>query len=253
MSSLAAPIRPTAAHQWFEQRLPELVSRCQAFMRCVPRAEREEAQAEVLAQSFRYVVGAEQRGKLHRLTPFTLVSFFGRSYRAGCLMTGSHPKDVLSQAARIKNGHKIFSLQTPDPAALRKQQQVQASLADTLADRKADRPLENVRRDLDYSDILDREAANRKVRRVFHFFCETAGQGPQIELARELGVSPPRVCQLKAQLADMLAAHDYEPPATRRERPSPSRRGRSTARHSRRREIPLNAGTNPITSTGDPP
>jgi hypothetical protein len=168
-------------------------------------------------------------------------------------MTGSHPKDVLSQAARIKNGHKIFSLQTPDPAALRKQQQVQASLADTLADRKADRPLENVRRDLDYSDILDREAANRKVRRVFHFFCETAGQGPQIELARELGVSPPRVCQLKAQLADMLAAHDYEPPATRRERPSPSRRGRSTARHSRRREIPLNAGTNPITSTGDPP
>jgi hypothetical protein len=160
-------------------------------------------------------------------------------------MTGSHPKDVLSQAARIKNGHKVFSLQTPDPAALRKQQQVQVSLADTLADRKADRPLENVRRNLDYSDILDREAANRKVRRVFRFFCETAGQGPQVELARELGVSPPRVCQLKAQLADMLAAHDYEPPATRPKKPSRSRRGRNTERQNRRREIPLNTGTNP--------
>jgi hypothetical protein len=77
------PLRQSAAHTWFEAHLRELTSRAHAFVRRLPRNDREEAVAEVLGQIFAYTVRAAARGKLHLLTPFTLVSFFGRAYCAG--------------------------------------------------------------------------------------------------------------------------------------------------------------------------
>ena len=55
------PIR-TAAHAWFDQNLPELASRCNAYFRHRPALEREEATADTLAAVFRYAIGAEARG-----------------------------------------------------------------------------------------------------------------------------------------------------------------------------------------------
>ncbi|MHC4066099.1 MAG: hypothetical protein ACYSUI_16610 [Planctomycetota bacterium] len=119
-------------------------------------------------------------------------------------------------------------------------------LSEILADPKADRPVENTRRNIDYPEILGRAAANRTVRRVFTFLCETASAGKQVDLARELGVSAPRVCQLKAELADILAAYGYEPPRLGQTAKLPTKRGRPAGESRRRlRESPLNAGTSP--------
>jgi hypothetical protein len=65
--------------------------RSQTFTNYLPAAEREEARAEVIAQAYQYVVNAERRGRLHRLTPLTLLAFFGRSYQAGRRMAGAAP------------------------------------------------------------------------------------------------------------------------------------------------------------------
>ena len=235
----------SAGHLWFETHLPELTRRCRTWARRLPRDEGEEATAEVLAQAFRCVLSAEARGKLHRLTTGSLIRFFGRAYRVGRRMTGCRSTDVLSEAGRLRHRRRVMSLSDANgteiarcPAYLR--------LSDVLADPRADCPLENVRRNIDYLEILEREGANRKVKRVFTFLCETASAGRQVDLARELGVSPARVCQIKGELAGMLAAHGYQPPATCKTVESPKKRGRPAGKSwGRRREIPLNAGTSP--------
>ena len=241
----------SAGHDWFERHRPELTSRSRAFTRRVPDHVREEAQAEILASIFQYVLRAERRGKLPALTPFTLVSFFGRAFCDGRRMTGSSRTDVMSVATQRRRGFRVISLETVEPDA---SGDGFVRLAEVLADPKADRPLENTRRNVDYPEILDHAGASRKVKRVFTFFCETASAGKQKDLARELGVSAPRVCQLKDELADILAAHGYEPSAARKSEKRSKRPGRPAGRVPRHLDgIPLNAGTSPAHGRHDRP
>ena len=231
----------SAGHDWFEQRLPELISRCRAFTRRVPDHVREEAQAEILASIFQYVLRAERRGKLSALTSFTLVSFFGRAFCDGRRMTGSSRTDVMSLATQRRRGFRVISLETVEPDA---SGDGFVRLADVLADSKADLPLERARRNIDYPEILERQQASPKAKRVFEFLCQTACAGKQVELAAELGVSPPRITQLKGELADRLAEEGYFPAGFRpSERVRPRRTRRRGSRHLR--EIPLNAGSTP--------
>ena len=228
-------LTPSAGHVWFEQHLPELTSRCQLFVQRLPRAEREEAVAEILGQIFSYTVRAADRGKLHLLTPFTLVSFFGRAYCQGRRLGGSSTTDVLSEQTRYRRGLRVVSLErsfAPRPLG-----KCRLPLSQVLASRRTDQPLENCRRDFDYPEILDRQQANAKARRVFDFLASTHGAGQQIELARELRVSPPRIVQIKQQLAECLAAEGYGPANSLKSSVKPGR--------SRRYDPPLNAGTSP--------
>jgi hypothetical protein len=212
----------SSGHDWFERHLPELASRCRAFMRRVPSHDREEAQAETLGSIFQYVLRAAERGKLSALTPFTLVSFFGRGVCEGRRMTGTSTKDLLSEACHRHHGLRVVSLDDPH-VKLGSCSPGGVQFSEALVDPKADRPLENVRRDIDYPEILEREGASPKARRVFEFLCETAGAGKQKHLARELGVSEPRVCQLKGELADMLSAHGYGPSVAHKPQRRPSK------------------------------
>ncbi|MCH8805947.1 MAG: hypothetical protein IH986_07650 [Planctomycetes bacterium] len=248
MSAIPEHSRPirTAAHAWFDQHLPELTSRCNAYFRRRPALEREEAVADVVASVFRYVLGAETRGKLHLLTPFTLVSFFARGYCEGRRMAGYSSTDVMSEAARRRHGLRVISLEDlrDSPTACIRNSY---SFSEMLADSKADRPPENARRNIDYPEILERAGASDKAKRIFHFLCQTVGEGRQVELARKLRVSPARITQLKGEVAACLAAHGYLPPATRPRDESgrkPRRRSVSKPR-SPRMDIPLNAGSSP--------
>ena len=239
------PIR-TAAHAWFDQNLPELTSRCNAYFRHRPALEREEATADTLAAVFRYAIGAEARGKLSLLTCYTLVSFFGRAYCEGRRMAGYSSTDVMSEAARRRHGLRVISLEEMHDSPTTNTRNPD-SISEMLADSKVDRPPENVRRNLDYLEILERSQASTKAKRVFRFLCETAGEGRQIELAREMRVAPSRITQLKAELALSLAAHGYAPlgwsPSEPRRMCASGRSVRRPAQHLR--EIPLNPGTTP--------
>jgi len=210
----------SAAHTWFDLHHGELVSRSNAYFHFLPELEREEAVAETLAGIFVYALSAAARGKLDRLTAYSLVVFFGKSCRKGRRMTGFKSTDAMSEVSLRRGHHKVHSMVDPIPIPTDRGVKV-APLRQVLADSREDSPFDNVRRDLDYADILDKEHVNLKGRRVFLFLAECHGQGDHRALARELGVTPGRVSQLKSQLAKCLGRHGYEPPATRPARALP--------------------------------
>lgn len=217
--------QPSSAQAWFQQHLPEITSRAAVFARRLRRGQRDEAVAEILAQVWKYAVSAAARGVLARLTPFTLVSFFGRGYAAGRRLTGSRTTDVLSPAAQRRHRLRVVSLDQPRRMHT-PEGEVRMPLSEVLADKRSEPPLEACRKDLDYPAILRRQKASRKARCVFAWLAQTRGTSRQTELARALGVSPPRIVQLKHQLARCLAAEGYTPPDTRPDRQPRSRRGR---------------------------
>lgn len=209
LSTTAAAVQ-SAAHLWFDEHLAELRRRCRQFVRRFPRHERDEAVAEMLGQIWQYARGAERRRVLQRLTPFTLVQFFGRRYAAGRRLCGAHSADVLATTGQRRHRLRIVSLD--QPRRLRTPgRESRLPLSEVLADRRAVPPPENCRRDLDYPLILRRHRASPKARQVFAYLAQTHGQGRQVELARQLGVVPSRVVQLKQQLARCLAAGGYGP------------------------------------------
>ena len=245
MSTLpvAPRIQHSPGHVWFTEHLPELTPHAKLFAARFRRRERDEAVAEILGQVLRYCLSAARRGKLHLLTPYTLVSFFGRGYAAGRRLCGTHSADVLTRAANPRHGLRVVSLnecrwvRTVDgPAWL--------PLSEVLADRRAPDPFESCRQDLDYPGILRRQRASRKARRVFAWLAASHGGASGVDMARRLRVSPPRIVQLKQELAGHLAVEGYAPSG-----PRPvlkSRRGRP-----RRYAPPLNAGTSPPQQIGD--
>ena len=207
-------------HAWFDRHLVELTRRCHIHFRFLPSIEREEAVAETVAAAVQYVIRAASRGKLQRLTLGALVWFFGRSCREGRQMAGFKATDAMSEAARRRHHHQVLSFNQPCLVHTDRGARI-ARLSEVLADQRENSPYDNVRRDLDYADILDKERVNLKGRRVFRFLAECHGQGDHRALARELGVTPGRVSQLKSQLAKCLGRHGYEPPATRPARALP--------------------------------
>ncbi len=235
---VSTEVAPTAGHAWFQQRLVELTSRVRVFVLRLPQAQREEAVAEILGQIFAYTVRAGIRGKLALLTPFTLVSFFGRSHMRGRRMVGTSSTDVLSEHTRHPRGLSVVSIDRS--FASRPLGKCRLPLSQALASRRTDQPLEHCRRDLDYPEILDRQHASAKARRVFDYLASTHGEGRQTDLARELRVSPPRIVQLKQQLAGCLAAEGYGPTNWGKVPPTSGR--------PRRNDPPLNAGTSPARS-----
>jgi hypothetical protein len=241
MSRLAVvqpPAQISPAHVWFSQHLSELRSRAKVFAAQLGRNERDEAVAEIVAQTWKFVLSAARRGKLARLTPFTLVQFFGRAYVAGRRLTGTRSGDVLSVAAQRKHRLHIVSLDEVRPVCTCDRVR-RLPLSDVLADGRADPPPECCRRNTYYPEILQRQRANQKARRVFAFLAATHGSGRGVDMARQLRVTPPRIVQLKQQLARCLAAEDYGP----RGRSVPARHRRQ--RPQRRTAPPLNAGTSP--------
>ena len=248
MSTIATTVyqlQPSAAHVWYERHLAELTGRCQTYFRGLPLHEREEATAETLASVLKYAIGAAARGKLQLLTPYTLVLFFGRAFLEGRRMAGYSTVDVMSEAAQRKHGFEVISL-NGSREVHKPRRALSLRLSEVLTDRKADRPHENARRNLDYRYILKRGRASRQVRKLFAFLVRTAGEGQLNHLARELGVSPSRVTAIKGELATCLARYGYLPGTARPGAPPQKQRDHARRRTpARLNRTPLNAGTAP--------
>jgi hypothetical protein len=244
---VAYPIPRTAAHAWIEAKLPSIQKRCRAFFRALPAEQREDATAEVVAQGLQCAISAERRHRLHLLSVNSVVTYLGRAYWAGRRLAGSPTTDALSEVGRRRHGPRVLSLDAPELPAPGGEP-CSTPLSDVLANKKAELPQENVRRDLDYPGILAKERVSAKLRRIFTFFCETAGEGLQTDLATELRVTPARVTQLKAKLAQCLARHDYVPTGQPDAERSDQRVVGPVPR--RLRVVPLNPSSNPPRRSG---
>lgn len=197
------------AHVWFLAHLPEIQSRCRAAVARLRAERREEAAAEVTAAVFKAAVHAARKGMLDRVTPYYAVLFAVRQLRQGRRVAGYSSTDVTSEAAQIKGRAAVSPLPTGGVA---RTSASSGSLSDELADRRrhAD-PYEQARQNLDYPQILERERVSTKGRKLFEMLSAVRGRGQGKQIAQALNVSEARVCQLKRQLADALAKHDYAP------------------------------------------
>ena len=201
------------AHIWFLNHLPEIRSRGHACLSRLRGDAYDEAMSEVVGSVFKGAVYAARSGNLERVTPYHAVRFAVKQFRQGRRLAGYSSTDVTAEAAQLKGRATVLPLPGADAThgSNRKVSRA-ASLSEELADRRQHfNPFEQARQNLDYACILKQEHINKKARKVFRLLSAVRGLGQGREIAKVLGISPARVCQLKQQLADALAKHDYAP------------------------------------------
>ena len=207
------------ANRWLEENLAELTGRASACFARTDPDRREEAVAEITATSVAAAHSAARRGTLARLTANWCVIFGVRRFKSGRRFAGSSSRCVMSERTQALGRSKVESIHAmvPGDAPYR----AAIPLAEALADRRAEDPYDIVRREYDYTIILGLERVSVKAKDTFCFLAETHGAGQQLELAATLRVSGGRISQLKQELAEALAKHDYHSPLG----PRPSARG----------------------------
>ena len=191
------PSRPTRGSLGITE---ELISRAKAYFSYLPMERREEAIAETVARAVAWTISAARRGTLYRVTAYWLVIYSAQQLRAGRWFAGTSSKCVMSEAARIKRGIRIGSLDevicVDDGRPL--------TLHECLAGDDGENPFDIVRREQDYADIFEKESVSTKAAATFQFLADTNGEGRQCDLAKELGVSEGRITQLKDEVGVAL-------------------------------------------------
>jgi len=199
------------AREWFTAHHDELRSRAHCTFRHLGADRREEAEAEVLATTFSWACRAAERGRLDHLTAYWCINFAARQFRQGRRMAGYSSDCAMSDAARVRHGLVVHSLDEPFGTNPEGREMTRLG---SLADVGEEDPAQAARRRHDYPAML--QNASDKAARTFKFLAESNGAGPQTELASELMVSPGRITQLKAELAAAFAQEGYHGPLGRR-------------------------------------
>ena len=161
-----------------EQFMPEIQSRAMMLLWDHPPEAREEGQQEILAQTWQGFLSAWKRGKAWRVTPYTLTSFAHRHYRAGRRICASGRSDAMSESTRIAGVELGEHNELDNPYFL------------TLG-----RSLPHVRWKLDLATVI--QSLPRRQRMVLALMALGWRTG---EIARQIGVSPPRVVQIIDQI-----------------------------------------------------
>jgi len=199
------------AREWFTAHHDELRSRAHCTFRHLGADRREEAEAEVLGTSYVWACRAAERGRLDHLTAYWCIAFAARQFRQGRRMAGYSSSCVMSEAARVRHGVVVRSLDEPlDNSGDGRE----LTRLGGLADLSEEDPAKVARRRHDFPAIL--KGVSDKAARTFKFLAESHGAGPQTELATALMVSPGRITQLKGELATAFAAEGYRGPLGRR-------------------------------------
>jgi hypothetical protein len=131
-------------------------------------------------------------------------------WRAGRRFAASAPSDVLSPAARISGRVNVASLDARNA----KEPDNPATLGMTLIDSRHLRPDESARINVDYRVALRRPSVPRKGRKLFGHLVRDNAPGHAVRIARQMRISPPRICQLKEKLRGALVSIGYKYPAT---------------------------------------
>ena len=164
---------------------------------------REEAVAEVTAQCWMNWLHLACRDR--DVTPGSLAHYGMLAVRSVRSLAGSNSTDVLSPRTRMLGRSRVQSFDAaPCPGSADGDDSADGSwdCSWALADNRLwENPLERTRVKLDYGAFLRRGGLNRQERRVFRMLARGHTTG---EMAAKLGVSAPRVCQIKKALGEKL-------------------------------------------------
>ncbi|MFO0800927.1 MAG: hypothetical protein U0804_25965 [Gemmataceae bacterium] len=186
---------PTATdHPDFLALLPGLERHARGRFRYLRPADRDDAVADVVAYGFASYLRLRRRGKDPAAFPAAFARFTARAVANGRAVGRTcGTRDVLAPAARRRHGCAVHRLEAPAPRWPMWWQ-------DVLADPRADVPGQAAFA-VDFPTWLASLTAVK--RRVARLLAYGYGTGATARLA---GVSPGRVSQLRAALADSWAA-----------------------------------------------
>ena len=188
----------------------EIRSRAWTAFRYANASDREEAQAETVAWAWSWCLSAAKRGRLNRLTPFSIVSYAALLIRSGRQFAGDAKRDVLSPQAKAAGQVRVRSLQDL-PAIMADETRRRGTIAKGLTDSRRAGPPEVARVNHDYALLgKDAELSQRAVEVFMHLVADN-GKGHVRRIAEQLAVSSPRICQLKARLREGLTRLGYGP------------------------------------------
>ncbi len=188
------------AQDQFTQMLPEIQSRASLTFRHLGPDAKEEAVAETVALSWKNHLQCSLRGKAVGASSLAHYAMLG--VKSGRSLNGQNSKDVLAPRTQILGRVAVESLDAvPDHHTT---EGGWWDRSDTLEDRRTlEQPFERVRIKHDYGAFLSEPYVTDQEQRVFELLAEGWRTG---EMARELDVSAPRVCQIKDAIGRKLSA-----------------------------------------------
>ena len=182
----------------FTQMLPEIQSRASLTFRHLDPDAKEEAVAETVAMCWKNHLQCSLRGKAVGASSLAHYAMLG--VKSGRSLNGQNSRDVLAPRTQILGRVAVESLDAvPTDAA----DDGWWDRSDTLEDRRTlEQPFERVRIKHDYGAFLSQPYVTDQEQRVFELLAEGWRTG---EMAQELNVSAPRVCQIKDAIGRKLS------------------------------------------------
>ncbi len=187
------------AQSQFTQMLPEIQSRASLTFRHLDPDAKEEAVAETLALSWKNHLQCSLRGKAVGASSLAHYAMLG--VKSGRSLNGQNSTDVLAPRTQILGRVAVESLDAVPDHHTREDGWWDRS--DILEDRRTiEQPFERVRIKHDYGAFLSEPCVTEQEQRVFELLAEGWRTG---EMAHELDVSAPRVCQIKDAIGRKLS------------------------------------------------
>ena len=189
------------AQREFLEMMPGIQGRAAATFRHLDPAVREEAVADTVALSWKNFLHCLAEHK--PVAAASLSHYALLAVKSGRTLCGQSSTDVLARRTLLLGRAHVQNLNAFRTAGL-------PTGADdgwwdgseALVDKRTwERPLERVRIKHDYGVFLALQGVTPQERRVFNLIAENYRTG---EIARRMGVSAPRVCQIKGALARKL-------------------------------------------------
>jgi len=190
----------------FARMLPEIKAFANFRFAFMDPDARDEAVQETTALAWMNYASARSKGKV--LNASTLVHYAALNVTSGRRMAGSSSTDVMSRETQMKGRATVENF---GKAPVKDDDQGESGENDDgtwgrvhdamVGRRQWERPLEHVRINMDYRAFLEQPGVNENEKSVFEHL--SAGSTTS-EMAQKIGVSSPRVCQLKNSLGKKL-------------------------------------------------
>ncbi len=193
------------AKREFAQMLPKMTAFAHFRFSALNLEERYEAVQETIALAWLNYSNARPKGKT--LNASTLIHYAALSVASGRKFAGSSSTDVLSEETQIKGRATVEHFGKPPANSDDLGKPVEYDGAwgkyqDALINRRQwERPFEHVRIKLDYQAFFNRGEASEDEKSVFRMLSKGFTTS---DMADQIGVSSPRICQLKNSLGRKL-------------------------------------------------
>ena len=203
-----------AVERKFMSMQEELESRAFAAGCGLCPCDREEFVAECVAWSWAWMLTAAEKGRLDLVTPYWCATFARKMWNTGRRFGMSASiNDAMDEQARAKGRVGVENLESIANARCESTARGRM-ITKALTDSRHARPDQVVRAEHDFGLVRDDPSLSERAGQLFERLLLDNEAGHGVRIAKELGISPGRVTQLKrGELAPSLERLGYAPAA----------------------------------------